>query len=439
MNLLLLLKACPVNKLTTEKLAQAFIDLAGPELQAAALSLQESMLRENGIEGGLAHFLDCLPRQNMLCDVSLLLGETEMARYELIGTRIPTHGIKVSPEVAAFLEAEEHFVWSWKSFCRKIPSTKTIADRQIYGHGIRRHSISNYNLAGHIHMFHHGLIAACTGAIGGLISAGLQFYKKPDRYARTSGAFGCLYGLFVAVFYVAIDVCLAFVVFVDRLAIAFTNGVFGKHYEYIIDPRRRAKVNDLPLISGEKERILKHGIPRARRRELRRAIDMVANARRIFERCCPSFPHDHQSFLVVSLPKLEATLTSAQGMETLSLTKMEAAAVAERLHSYSLPQLSSVRKYSVISGPADRGNCQDFNVTATLESAKGMLQNLVSKVNPFSRSKPEETEISFSLFIQSLQKTYTKKCSQNNGRREMSPSVGLDREGFQREFSEFLN
>jgi hypothetical protein len=417
-------------------LAQAFQDLSGPKLQHAADALSKEMLRENGIEGGMLHFLDCLPRENMLCDVSLLLGETEIARYELFGTKIPTHGIKVSPEVAAFLEAEEHFLWSWKSVCRQLPSLKNRADRQIYTQGIRRHSISTYNLAGHIHTFHHGIIAACTGLVRAFFVAFMQFYYKPDRYARSSGAFGCLYGLFVAIFYVALELLLGGVVAVDRIGIAFANGIFGKNYEYIIDTRRLAKVYDSPVIAAEKARYLKHGIPRARRKELRGAMEVVANARRVFETCGPGFPKGHKHFLVVSLPKLEVAVTSVDGMKMIGLTMSEAHEVAERLHSNSLPQLSSVRKYSALSSTIGVSNA-----SCALENARGMLINLVAKVNPFARRQPDETEISFSLFIQALQKVCAKRCTEM-GRNTIPTSlksVKLEREGFQREFSEFLN
>jgi hypothetical protein len=430
------MQACPVNKLTSERLAKAFQDLAGPELQTAAAALQKEMLRENGIEGGLLHFLDCLPRENMLCDVSLLLGETEIARYELIGTQIPTHGIKVSPEVAAFLEAEDYFLWSWKSICRRLPSLKNRSDSQIYAHGIRRHSICTYNLAGQIHTFHHGIIAAFSGLVRSFFAAFMQLYYKPDKYARISGAFGCLYGLLVANFYVALELLLGGVVVVDRIGIAFTNGIFGQNYDYIVDSRRQARVYDSPVIAEEKARFLKHGIPRTRRKQLRRAMEDVANARRVFQTCGPFFPKGHKHFLVVSLPKLEAAVTSADGKVTLGLTDIEATEVAERLHSNSLPQLSSVRRYSALGNPFVAG----ASTSSALENAKGMIISLVSKVNPFARRQPDETEISFSHFIQALQKVFAKRSTQM--RREQHPtstSVRLQREGFQREFSEFLN
>jgi sterol 3beta-glucosyltransferase len=95
---------CPITKLTIEILAQKLVELASQELQKSAKELAKDMAQEDGILGGRNHFIDCLPVDNMLCDVSLLLGEVQMARYRLVGSGsssgLRRYGIKVSSEVA---------------------------------------------------------------------------------------------------------------------------------------------------------------------------------------------------------------------------------------------------------------------------------------------------------------------------------------------------
>jgi sterol 3beta-glucosyltransferase len=93
-------KACPITKLTDDILAQRLEELASPDLQKSANELAEDMAKEDGIIGGRNHFMSRLVVDNMLCDVSLLLGETQMARHRLIGSGLRHHGIKVCSEVA---------------------------------------------------------------------------------------------------------------------------------------------------------------------------------------------------------------------------------------------------------------------------------------------------------------------------------------------------
>lgn len=79
---------CPVNKLTADILTEKFAELQKPEVRAVAERLAEKMSQEDGIQGGLDHFLSDLPKDNMLCDVSLLLGEARIAKYDVWGREI---------------------------------------------------------------------------------------------------------------------------------------------------------------------------------------------------------------------------------------------------------------------------------------------------------------------------------------------------------------
>jgi hypothetical protein len=113
-------KAVPVNELTTELLTEKLKCLASAELAAAAQELATKMALEDGIRGGFEHWTNSLQRDNMLCDVSLILGETKKARFELIGAGLRANGIKVCPEVAAMLRSK----LDWKTYWRQVLSLK---------------------------------------------------------------------------------------------------------------------------------------------------------------------------------------------------------------------------------------------------------------------------------------------------------------------------
>lgn len=89
---------CPIDDLTVDVLAEKLNELLSPETRSRAKWMAEQMAREDGIQGGLDHFLSSLPRENMFCDVSILLGENRPAKVRLEGTKL-----KVSMEVASLL------------------------------------------------------------------------------------------------------------------------------------------------------------------------------------------------------------------------------------------------------------------------------------------------------------------------------------------------
>ena len=89
-------KPCVSWKLTDKILAAKFAELTDPTTKEKAVELAKKMNQEDGIRGGLQHWLDDLPRDNMLCDISLMLGEVRVAKYTDVA-----HGLKVSIYVAA--------------------------------------------------------------------------------------------------------------------------------------------------------------------------------------------------------------------------------------------------------------------------------------------------------------------------------------------------
>lgn len=107
---------CPIDDLTEEILVERLRELQNPEIKEKAEWMAEQMAKEDGIQGGLDHFLSSIPRDNRFCDVSLLLGEESFARIRLTGS-----GLKVSLETASLLTLKTH------------PDTQVHASRFLVG------------------------------------------------------------------------------------------------------------------------------------------------------------------------------------------------------------------------------------------------------------------------------------------------------------------
>jgi 5-bromo-4-chloroindolyl phosphate hydrolysis protein len=473
-------KACPVNKLTAEILAEKLSALASPALKEAAVELSEDMSLEDGIDGGLEHFMEWLPRDNMLCDVGVVLGEARPARYELIGTGLWYNGIKVGTEMAALLEMKS--IFDWQSPFSWIPTMNKLNHRYWYSAGIRRHPVTVFNLSGHIGRVDHGCYAGLWGLIVGALSSLMEFFYTADRFARSAGAFGCLFGLVISIYFVLMGAVKAVVVFFDRIALGISNGVLGTDYDYIFDPTWKARVYNTPLAEAEKDRYIKEGITRARKNELNKAMDLVVAAREVFECAHPTYPKNHRHFLVVSLSELTEQVKAETKMH-LSLNKRECAAVVDRLESYArlapppkrrstrFPALKSLKatiekKMSSMGSSLQNVLEEDSTVLeeapeAALDQSHGaaskdlkkhdesehseiscVVKTLANKIHlpSFWHKKPEETEISFSMFLQVLHTVRGDKildCSRRSrrpsGLGKMAGTLNLD------DFSEYLS
>lgn len=429
-------KACPINKLTAEIMAEKLKELASEELQTAAKALAKTMALENGIEAGRQHFVDSLWRENMLCDVSLLLGQTVSARYQLTGTGLREHGVKVSSEVAALLEAENaidwHSIWNW------IPTWSRINDRYWYAAGIRRHPVTSYSLAGRVKYFHHGIVFAIYGFIYGFFNALGQIYMKPDKYARRYGAFGCMFGLLITPFFILKEFLFMIIVFVDRLAIAFANGIFGRDFNFLIDPNWQYGVHQTAFIEFEMESFLTRGIPKARRQDLLRALDFVVGARIVFENAKPFFPSGHRHFKVVDLDKLVEQLSTKNARSKLRMNDFECGIVRSNLDQLrSLPSKSIKRSARQLAlehlGQFKRPELERSRVAASssneqleknetvapvkedldsITAYRQRMQHLMQRLTAslYEQERPKTVEVSFSSFIKALQSTCGDKC-----------------------------
>jgi len=466
-------KACPVSKLTDEILADRLEKLTSAKMQQKAQGLAEEMALEDGIEGGFNHFVNSLPRESMLCDVSLVLGETQRARYELIGTGLRRNGIKVSTEVAAMLMAEKEI--NWHSIYNWIPTRNKLNHRYWFSAGIRRHAVAQHNLNGHVKSCHHGFFAGLWGLVYGALAAPMQLYWQPDRFARSHGACGCLFGLFVSAFFVIGDLFIAIMIFLDRWAVGASNGCFRRDFDFLLHPAWKAKVHEHGMVESEVEMFTKQGIPKARRRELMKALDVVVRARLVFESARPTFPGDHRHFVVVRLKALEEHIRLSK--YRLKLTSEECDALIAKLDSLTLqvpvearrqtrfPRIQSLRRSikhglsSVMETGSDEKGVGDNGADTTppdplkvhgagskkvvdklCEPADERPRTTLPSPNTGSWTKsPEDVEVSFSMFLQALQMVCGEKYLLNFSRRRtlpmpLSPEPQLDRS---RKFSDY--
>ncbi len=333
-----------------------------------------------------------------------------------------------------------------------------------------------FNLSGHIGRVHHGCYAGFWGLIVGALSSVLEFFYTADRFARSAGAFGCVFGLVISIYFVVMGVVKAGIGFFDRVALGMSNGLCGTDYDYNFDPTWKACVYNTPLAEAEKDRFIKEGIVRARKNELNKAMDLVVAAREVFQSAHPTYPKNHRHFLVVSLCELIEQV-KLQTKTRLALKERECAAVIDRLESYARlapppkrrltrfpalktlkmtiqkklgPSLQNVVEEDSLAldqspeasshGPAST----DLKKCDESENSEGsnVVKTLVNKIHlpNFWHKKPEETEISFSMFLQVLHTVRGDKildCSRRSrrpsGLGKMAGTLNLD------DFSEYLS
>jgi UDP:flavonoid glycosyltransferase YjiC (YdhE family) len=291
---------CPVEELTGEILATKLTEMLSPEIQCKAKCISEQMAQENGILGGLDHFLSSLPRDNMFCDVSLLLGETKLAKVRLEGSLL-----KVSLEVASLLtlETQGDIATQPESRARPLVDLEKLfvhwrRSRRYGSFQMRTHAVMNYAI-GRVETFAQGCLVGWIGLLVNALRSPCQLFSKPDRYARSHGAFGCLWGLIVAPFFIVMYILFAIVILVDRVVIGTCNGCFHKQYLFFLDStsyyRVHSKANVLPKV----ESMAEEGLSRSRKNELFHGLDMAVAARNLFDKAGPKFPPEHWHFQVV--------------------------------------------------------------------------------------------------------------------------------------------
>jgi len=300
---------CPVGDLTDVVLAEKFQELLSPDTIANAKKMSNAMNKEDGIQGGLDHFLEDLPRDNLLCDVSLLLGEAKVAKYDVWGRFMyhvaltPEKGMKVSTEVVAVLkgwgDGPTEEVTSMNPFRKWLQNHKAVG-----GLRFRRHAVTTYAL-GRVRDFRGGCIASICGFIRHLGLALFQVFYKPDVWARKNGLLGCFCGFLATPLFIVNEIIRAFIVLVDRFLTGIANGCCNKERISTIDGRREVHVHETgKTIPAEVSKKIAQGISPQRKKEIFRAGEMVFVAKLVFLESSPHFPEDHWHYKVVSASAL---------------------------------------------------------------------------------------------------------------------------------------
>ena len=336
---------CPVNQLTSQILAEKLTELRKIETRENAVALSKKMNEENGVLGGLRHFLDSLPRDNMLCDVSLLMGETHMARY-----RLTYNCLKISREVAATLRPKERdFPHTfWQAVCYLfgyfIDLLRKVDRKTAYR--TRRHAITTYAL-GQVNTFRQGVRAGIGGCLTLFIKAPFQVLFLPDKFARTQGALGCLFGLVLSPIAVCVLILHAILMMVDRILVGCVNGCFGGDRLFILDPTVRTRVyelfvKDTALLSTPKP-------SKQRQAQLLKAVYLAYKARELFIQAKPAYPPEHWHFEVVSIENLVAVLKKPAKAKSEHWDQHETNVLVDLLSGFMVEGCDCIVKQKFIS------------------------------------------------------------------------------------------
>lgn len=265
------------------------------------------MAEEDGVLGGLDHFLSSLHRDSMLCDVSLLLGEAKIAKYRLLDCRV-----KVSVEVAALINHDVSNMLRERLFrsrgiqddWRRLTAYLTGLFRSRRSHRLERHARTTYAV-GHVSSIRHGCAAGFYVFFFTIFRIPFEVFISSDKYARSHGACGCLFGLLFSPFQVIRTILLGLLNFFDRVGTGVANGVCGENWLFWIDRSEDVTVHS-NAVSDELETFEP---PKTwRRTELDCALEIALELRRLFERASPHYPDEHWHYYVVDTKRMQYIL-----------------------------------------------------------------------------------------------------------------------------------
>jgi len=340
---------CSIDDLTEDILVDRLVDLQKPEYKSKAEWMAEQMAQEDGIEGGLDHFLSSLPRDNAFCDVSLLLGEPCLARV-----RLKESGLKISMEVASLLTLRTNPDATAQPSGFLRGPLRDLAE--LFEHWKRSQRYGSYQMKNHATMQYalskvdsvpHGCFAGLIGFFYNLIKSPFQIFFKPDRFARSHGAFGCLWGLIVSPFFIVWFIIYAVIVLIDRMIVGVANGIFGAHILTALDRSSYYKTHSVADMGPELQALAAKGLSKTRKWELFSGLDMAMAARRIWKETNPKFPkgswHYHvaeASDLMPLIPKLKKS--------AIAFTDSEVRILQQRLEEMHNATLSFSRFCALI-------------------------------------------------------------------------------------------
>ena len=319
---------CPVTQLTAAVLIDKLRELARPDIRQAAAALAETMNAEDGVSSALEHFWSALPRDNMMCSVSLLIGQSRLAKYR-VGRGVST-SIKLSQEVAGVLayeniETSNSLIQSLNKRVKTILGQKTTQNGQVLiPHGTVTYALRH---RGGYEGFFRGIATATNEFIHEFAVSLLQFYLVPDGFARRYGFFGCILGLILSPLYFLYHMFKTLLIAIDRLGVTIANNVFHKQWLYLIDKRALAKVYREDLLSLPSEKLVS-GL-NVQHISAAHQVAIAANA--IFKGCKPRYPEDHWNWRQVKISALVSSIFDNDGKSKLGLRSEELHILSKRL------------------------------------------------------------------------------------------------------------
>jgi hypothetical protein len=193
---------------------------------------------------------------------------------------------------------------------------------------MERHHIVRYSL-GRVRDFKSGCVASIAGFWRHIGLAIIQPFFKSDSWARSYGALGCICGLILSPFYLVWQIIRSLIVFADRFVTGFYNGCCGKSYLYVLDWRRDDKINEKGYIRAQLDENIAHGFTEQRKKQVFRATAVVTNAKILFDKSNPFFPHRRVDFKVAKASNILSVISEEMGK--LSITNEESIAILDKL------------------------------------------------------------------------------------------------------------
>ena len=181
-----------------------------------------------------------------------------------------------------------------------------------------------------------------SGFIQNIFRAPFQLFFKPDRYSRSHGAFGCLYGLLASPFYIVWFFLYAIIILVDRIIVGICNRCCKAHMLYFIDRTSYYRVNSVADCGPELQALASKGLSRTRKKELFRGLDYAIDARRVWKAAGPTFPEDSWHYRTVKSSDLKPFIHRLKN-SSLSLSDLEVSVLSQRLGDMGGTRLSFSR------------------------------------------------------------------------------------------------
>jgi hypothetical protein len=343
---------CPVDDLTSEILVEKLQELTSIKIKQKASELAIKMNEEDGVLSGLDHFCHSLPRDNMMCVVSLIIGESVLAKYHICRSQI-----NISKEVASVLVTKSiEFVVPFdlkanlhilsKKLRRKFITFDPRQKERFVAHGT-----TTYALSGGHHKFHRSIAGACAESLRVFLQGLFQCCLRPDKFARLHGCCGCIWGCLCFPIYTIFYWFRALVVCIDRLGVAIANYCFDKQWLYMIDSTVQANVYHCPTESIANLVLMNETLEEKRIIKIKRGLQIARSAMSIFDTCKPKFRNGHWHWKEVPIQTLRSALMNKRGLSTnlnpkIGLTTEEFTTLINRFDKYEQQQRQKQREIS---------------------------------------------------------------------------------------------